>query len=179
MIGFTRLPGKKVQSPVLFELAASYVSMMLKEWKQSRDRLDLVSTMPMTNRYKDQMAMINLLLLINDPEHIDAEVENKLLPSLEWLKDKALNGDSFDEAHQSYNKSQWVKLYRSVLAEILARKYHQQNDLLGKYCLSALQNGSAIRLQTPIGDCISSENMSSPDVAALYAFYEIIQAQRF
>ena len=76
-----------MQSPVLFELAASYVSMMLKEWKQSRVARPGIDNAH-DNRYKDQMYMINLLLLINDPEHIDAEVENKLLPSLEWLKDK-------------------------------------------------------------------------------------------
>ena len=123
----------------------------------------------MTNRYKDQMAMINLLLLINDPEHIDAEVENKLLPSLEWLKDKALNGDSFDEAHQSYNKSQWVKLYQAFWLKYTGNIINRM-ICFGKYCLSALQNGSTIRLQTPIGDCISSEKYDSPDVAALYAF---------
>lgn len=162
---------KKVQSPALFELAASYVSMMLKEWKQSRDRLDLASTMPMTNRYKDQMAMINLLLLINDPQRIDAEVEKKLLPSLEWLKDKALNGDSFDEAHQSYNKSQWVKFYRSVLAEILARKYHQQNDLLREVLsVGAAEWISNQSANSYWGIVFLRKNMSSPDVAALYAF---------
>lgn len=162
---------KKVTRPALFELASSYVSLMLKDWKQSRERLDMASTMPLTNRQKDQMAMINLLLLINDPGKMDAVAESKLLPSLEWLKDKALYGDSYDEYHQSYNQSQWAKFYRSVLAEILARKYHQQQDILRE----VLSVGAAEWISNPSSDSYSGiiflrKNMGSADVAALYDF---------
>lgn len=131
---------KKVKKPALFELAASYVSMMLQNWDESRERLDLAATMPLTERLQDQMAMINLLLMVNSPERLDAGIEKKLLPSLEWLKTKAVSDNPSDNSRLPYDKSQWIKFYRSIWSEIMAKKYHQQQDVIREVlCVGAAE----------------------------------------
>jgi len=160
---------KKVKAPALFELAASYMSMMLKDWRQSRERLDLAASMPMTGSQKDQLAMINLLLMVNTPERIDAEAEQKLLPSLVWLKEKAGAEHSSDATRYPFEKSQWVKFYRSIWSEIMAKKYHQQQDIIRE----VLSIGAAEWITSPSGESywgigFLRNKMGSNDLTALY-----------
>lgn len=162
---------KKVKQPGLFELAASYTAMMLRNWALSRERLDATSTMKLTEKQKEQKALINLLLTINDSSVLDREREMLLLPSLEWLKNKAIESKDATVSGEG-NDGQWVRFYRTVLSEILAKKYRQQNNLL-KEVLSVgaaewIISQSAADSYWGIG--FLRNNMLSKDVAALFDF---------
>ncbi|MEI6947002.1 hypothetical protein V9K67_07340 [Paraflavisolibacter sp. H34] len=65
----------------------------------------------------DQLQLINLLVMANEQPRLDKEREAQILPSVQWLAQKAKDN------------SEYAVFFRNLFSEIIAQKYHQQGDL--------------------------------------------------
>ncbi|MEO5996967.1 MAG: hypothetical protein ABIN89_09545 [Chitinophagaceae bacterium] len=119
---------KQVKNPALFETSAAYLAYICNNYPDARKYLTNAGKMPASRAIKDQVALTNLLVTINEKAKIDAAFEEQLLPSLQWLESKAraekkTNGDDYTA------NNQWGKFYRNVFTDILAKRYHNQGDV--------------------------------------------------
>ncbi|MGG9971210.1 hypothetical protein ACQ33O_05380 [Ferruginibacter sp. SUN002] len=130
----------KVKNRGLFEAAAAHAAYITKEYANAKEYLSAAQKLNCTEKVKDQLALTNLLVTISEKQTIDAAFEEQLLPSIEWLAKKAKAEKPIQIDY--YELGQWKKFYRDLMCEILARKYHAQNDL-GK---EALCIGAADRM---------------------------------
>lgn len=110
----------------LFETGAAYTAYMLKEYQLAKQYLAAAEKMKLTPKIKDQWALTNLLVTINEKDKIDAAFEEHLLPSIQWLYDKAKKEKPINTSWNALNE--WQKFYRNLMSEVLAGRYHQQND---------------------------------------------------
>ncbi|MEP7238090.1 MAG: hypothetical protein ABI685_09505 [Ferruginibacter sp.] len=125
---------KQLKNAGLFETAAGYASYMIKDYTTAKKYLAAADKMPLTQKVKDQWALTNLLITLNENDKIDAAFEEQILPSLKWLEErvrseKAVTVDYYWEVQQ------WRAIYRNLMSEIIAKKYHEQGDL-GKEALA-------------------------------------------
>lgn len=107
---------KKTTSPALFENGAAYTSFMLKDYGKAKQYLTTAKQMKQSEKLNDQWLLTNLLVTINEKDKIDAAFEDQLLPSVQWLENKAKKDET------------WKRFYRSLMSEILAQRYFQQGD---------------------------------------------------
>jgi hypothetical protein len=117
----------KVKNAGLFETGAAYTAYMLKDYATAKKYLSAAEKMDLTQKVKDQWALTNLLVTINEKEKIDAAFEEQLLPSIQWLEAKAKSEIPYKTGYSEIQ--QWKTFYRNLMSEILAQRYHQQGDL--------------------------------------------------
>jgi hypothetical protein len=111
----------------LFETGAAYTAYMLKDFDAAKKYLSAAQKMNLTQKVKDQWALTNLLVTINEKEKIDAAFEEQLLPSVQWLEEKV---KSEKPIKAGYNDVlQWKIFYRNLMSEVLAIRYHRQGDI--------------------------------------------------
>lgn len=123
----TAAQNNTVKNNGLFETGAAYVSYILKDYTTAKKYLSAAEKMKLTQKVKDQWALTNLLVTISEKEKIDAAFEEQLLPSLQWMEEKAKKETKFNNSWSDLND--WQKFYRNLMSEVLAKRYHQQNDL--------------------------------------------------
>ncbi|MEO6722774.1 MAG: hypothetical protein ABIN67_20570, partial [Ferruginibacter sp.] len=171
---------KKVKNPALFEIAAAYCAYMMNDLSTAKKYLAAADKMSLTPKLKDQWMLTNILVTINEKQNIDAAFEQQLLPSLQWLQQKAKSEKP--EPTQFYDIAQWKKVYRDLLSEILAKRYHKQGDLYKE----ALCIGAADAVVSPElnygferGIDFMRNNLSSKDVEQLYSFLTNKQLDQF
>ncbi len=164
---------KAVKSNGLFETGAAYVAYMLKDYSNAKKLLASAEKMPLTQKVKDQWALTNLLVTINEKEKIDAAFEAQLLPSIKWLEEKAKKDKPINSGRGE--TSEWQKFYRNLMSEVLAKRYHQQNELHKE----ALCIGAADYIIKPDGSFwlaggidFVRNNLVSKDVEKLYALFD-------
>lgn len=116
-----------VKNTGLFETAAAYIAYMLKDYGTAKKYLAAAEKMNLTQKVKDQWALTNILVTLNEKEKIDAAFEEQLLPSIKWLEEKAKKEIPVNADY--YQINEWQKFYRNLMSEILARRYHQQGDI--------------------------------------------------
>ncbi len=170
----------KVKNTGLFETGAAYTAYMQKDYAAAKKYLAAAKKMALTQKVKDQWALTNLLVTISEKEKIDAAFEAELLPSVQWLEEKAR---SEKEEHIGYNTvHQWQAFYRNLMSEILAQRYHQQGDLYKE----ALCIGTADYIYATINHYSYSNgvdfvrnNLVSKDIEQLYALLNSKQANKF
>ncbi|MEQ1796420.1 MAG: hypothetical protein ABL872_00640 [Lacibacter sp.] len=141
----------------LFEVAAAYTAYMTKDLKKAKELLSSAEKSNLSPAVKDQWMLTNLLVTINEKQTIDAAFEEQLLPSIQWLEGKA-NKDE-----------EWKKFYRNLFTEVIALKYHAQNDIhkevlsigIAEKMLGNYYNSAITFLRT---------KMNSKDVEKMYAF---------
>lgn len=100
----------------LYMLAGAHAAMIAGNKNDSRILLDQVKKENLTPLQQDQWFLTNLLLTINSQKTIDANFENELIPSIQWLEKKALADNEF------------AKFYRRLFADILSTKYKSTKD---------------------------------------------------
>lgn len=130
----------QVSNKALYQTAAAYLDMMLKDYNSAKATLAAVNQSAITEKVKDQYLLTKLLVTINSKEKIDADFEKEILPSLQWLREKALSENTKDYQ----NPSQWKNFYRNLMSTILAKKYNAQGD----YRKEALAIGMAENIET-------------------------------
>ncbi len=118
----------KVKNAGLFETAAAYASYLIKDHGAAKNFLGTANKMQLTAKVKDQWALTNLLVSINEKDKIDAAFEEQLLPSLQWLEGRVRSEKPVDMDY--WQVHQWQTIYRSLMSEILARRYHAQGDVV-------------------------------------------------
>ena len=172
---------KPVTNAGLFETAAAYAAYMTRDYSNAKKYLAAAEKMPLTQKVKDQWALTNLLVTINEKEKIDAAFEEQLLPSLQWLEEKVKAEKAVTMDY--WQVQQWRNIYRNLMSEILAKRYHQQGDLAKE----ALCIGNADWMMKGKQDYYGSmngieflrNNLMSKDVEILYALVDKKQPGKF
>ena len=171
---------KQVKNRGLFETGAAYTAYMVKDYTNAKKHLAAAEKMNLTKKVKDQWTLTNILVTINEKEKIDAAFEEQLLPSLVWLEERVKNEKPATTGY--YQTSQWKKIYRDLMSEILAKRYHQS----GEYHKEALCIGAADVIESPEADRYNNKgvdymrnNLSSNDVENLYALLTAKQRNKF
>lgn len=165
----------------LFETGAAYLAFMIKDYTAAKKYLAAATKMNLTQKVKDQWALTNLLVTINEKDKIDAAFEEQLLPSIHWLEAKAVTEKP--EKAGYYEVQQWKRFYRNLMSEILATRYHQQGDIHKE----ALCIGAADMIMKNTEDYYSYSNaidflrtsLVSKDVEKLYALLDSKQPNKF
>jgi hypothetical protein len=171
----------KVKNAGLFETGAAYTAYMLKDYATAKKYLSAAEKMNLTQKVKDQWALTNLLVTINEKEKIDAAFEEQLLPSIQWLEAKAKSEISFKTGYSEIQ--QWKTFYRNLMSEILAQRYHQQGDLHKE----TLAIGAADYIMATNADYhgygnginFLRNNLGSKEVEKLFALMDSKQPNKF
>ena len=102
--------------PALYYTGAAYLSFINREFSRAMQYLSAARKNKLTDRLSDQVQLINLLIKANEPVRLNAITENQILPSLQWLQNKA-------EKNQEYSI-----FLRNLMSGIIAQRYEQQNE---------------------------------------------------
>jgi len=171
----------KVNNAGLLETAAGYAAYMIKDYANAGKFTAAAEKLPLTQKVKDQLALTNLLITINEKDRIDATFEEQLVPSLQWLEEKI---QAEKPVTLDYHKvQQWRTIYRNLVGEILAKRYHQQSDLaketLAIGAADWVMKGKSEYYGTMNGIEFLRNNLVSKDVEKLYALLDNKQPSTF
>jgi hypothetical protein len=100
----------------LYVTGAAYLSFINKDYNKAKASVQEANKIATSPKIKDQLQLINLLIAVNEKETIDSKTENAILPSLNWLVQKAKS----DEDYKVFS--------RSFFYQILGQQYQQQKD---------------------------------------------------
>ncbi len=172
---------KPVTNAGLFETAAAYAAYMRRDYANAKKYLAAAQKMQLTEKVKNQWALTNLLVTINEKEKIDAAFEEQLLPSLQWLEERVRSEKAVTVDY--WQVQQWRSIYRNMLSEVLAKRYHEQGDLTKE----TLCIGNADWMMKGKQDYYGSLNgveylrnkLMSKDVESLYALIDKKQPSKF
>ncbi len=138
---------RKVAHPGLFLTAAAQLCYMTRQFGRGDSLLNRAAAFPAAEKLRDQQKMTRLLLTINKRAVVDHDFEKALLPSLQWLGQKARR-DSILNAPSEWGNEHlglWRQIYRNLLSEVLAKRYYRQKDR----CSEALCIGAAEQTKSP------------------------------
>ena len=157
---------KQTRNPALFLTAAAYVEFINKSYAKAESLSAAAAKLNPSNRIKDQLQLIRLLVMANEIPKLDAAREQKMLPMLEWLRGKAKQS------------TEYRIFYRNYYSEILAQKYYQQGDLarsalaLGVADLFNLSDSEEEYYGDGNGIDYVRDQMNTTQVLALYAYMD-------
>ncbi len=170
-----------VKNAGLLETSAAYASYMIKDYTTAKKYLVAADKMRLTQKVKDQWALTNLLVTINEKDKIDAAFEEQLLPSLKWLEERVKAERPVEV--DFWQVHQWRNIYRNLMSEVLAKRYHEQGDLAKE----TLSIGAADWIMKGQRDYYGGMNgieflrdkLISNDVEKLYALLDSKQPNKF
>ena len=161
----------------MYKTTAAYCALMLKNFAKANIYLTEAKKSNLTAKVNDQWMLTNLLLTINESKLINEEEEQKILPSIKWLQQKALDENAIKLGFDNVNG--WKVFYRNIMTEAIAKKYHAQGDIYkealaigsankiysaGNFqALSFLQNNTDIKNVEKIYDLFTSKNLNDFD----------------
>jgi hypothetical protein len=160
---------KAVPNRPLFEVAAAYLAYISKNYTVAKEYLANTDKMAPTEKVKDQVALVRLLVTINEKQAVDSSFEATLLPSVQWLagKVKSEGKGTQNYYYNEWSAGPWKQFYRNLFSEILAKAYHKQGAV-EKEAL-CIGNGESILGSSWIGnteDFVHNE-MATKDLLAL------------
>jgi hypothetical protein len=178
----------RVSNPGLFENAAAYAAYMIRDYTTAKKYLAIAEKMdwpgfhmPLSQKVKDQWALTNLLVTINEKDKIDAAFEEQLLPSLKWLEERVKTEKTLTLNY--WQVQQWRNIYRNLMSEILAKRYHEQGDLAKEtLCIGAadqMMKGKQDYYGSMNGIDFLRNSLMSKDVEKLYALLTTKQPNKF
>ncbi len=170
-----------VKNAGLFETGAAYTAYMLKDYSTAKKYLTAADKMNLTQKVKDQWALTNILIAINEKEKIDAAFEEQVLPSIQWLEEKAKNEKPVTAGYSEIQ--QWKTFYRNLMSEVLAARYHQQGDLhketLAIGAADYIMQGTETYYVPGTAIDFLRNSLVSKDVEKLYALMDSKQSNKF
>ncbi|MEO7306631.1 MAG: hypothetical protein ABIR78_03860 [Ferruginibacter sp.] len=164
-----------VKNAGLIEIAAGYASYMIRDYANAKKYLAAAEKMQLTKKLKDQWALTNLLITISEKDKIDGAFEEQILPSLKWVEERVKNEKPVEVEY--WQLQQWRSIYRNLMSEIIAKRYHEQGDL-GKETL-AIGAADWIVSGSLNGINFLRNSLMSPDVEKLYALLNGKQPNKF
>jgi len=173
---------KTVRNPGLLETGAAYTAYMLKDYPSAKNYLAAAKKMNLSQKLKDQCALTNILISINESEQMNTAFEEQLLPSLQWLLERARDENGSDPGAGT---GQWKKIYRDLLSEILSRRYHAAAEYYKEaLCIGAADKIELASLGNPDdaysrGIHFMRNNLTSKDVEKLYALMTSEKRSKF
>lgn len=164
---FTRCSqDNRVNNRGLYATGAAYLYMMLQDYAKANQMIKEAERYQMNPKLKDQWAFTRLMMALNESPVMDAATEEKLLPSLRWALQKAL--DEKNNMGIQYEQPQrWVLLYRNLMNVLLAKKYHAENNRVKE----ALAVGAAGYIYEQSGIEYVRNNLTAQDVHRMYDLY--------
>ncbi|MBK8519834.1 MAG: hypothetical protein WAT20_15655 [Ferruginibacter sp.] len=172
---------KQVKNAGLLETAAGYAAHMVKDYASAKKYLSAAEKMPLTQKVKEQWVLTNLLVTINEKTKIDAAFEKQLVPSLQWLEDRVKEEKAITLDY--WQVQQWRNIYRNLMSEILAKRYHEQGDLAKEtLCIGAadyMMKGQQDYYGSLNGIDFLRNKLMSKDVENLYALITSTQPNKF
>lgn len=168
----------KTNNSGLFETGAAHLAYITRDFGNARKYITAAEKMQLTAKVKDQLMLTSLLVTISEKNKIDAAFEEQILPGLQWLQAKA-KADKPNTMGGWYEVSQWTNFYRNLMTDVLAKRYHEQNDLTKEVlCMGAaneiyagFSNSNAIEFMR--------EKCTSTDVEKLFALMDSKQLNKF
>lgn len=156
------------QYKLLYAGTTSYLHLIAGNTEKAEKFLALAKTMPASNAWKDQLQLIDLLVQTNSIRNLDAATENKLLPALQWLKQKA-------KQEQEYGM-----FCRNYFAQILAPAYARQGDVyktvmaFGVADVSMKPDSSGMTYYGPTNNALQylQQNMNTEQIKSLYSYLQ-------
>lgn len=172
---------RAVKNAGLLETGAAYAAHMVKDYATAKKYLASAEKMQLTQKVKEQWVLTNLLVTINEKTKIDAAFEEQLVPSLQWLEDRVRSEKV--ETLEYWNVQQWRTIYRNLMSEILAKRYHGQGDLAKEtLCIGAadhMMKGQQEYYGSLNGIDFLRDELMSKDVEKLYALITTQQPNKF
>jgi hypothetical protein len=101
----------------LYNAGAAYLHFMTKDYTKAKNSLAVAKTTTADAKVKDQLSLINLLIIANEGKSITTETEAQLLPAIKWLVEKATKN------------REYAVFCRNFFSQILAQRYEQQGDI--------------------------------------------------
>jgi hypothetical protein len=170
-----------VKNAGLFETAAAYASYMTRDYGTAKKYLAAAEKMRLTQKVKDQWVLTNLLVTINSQDKIDAAFEAQLLPSLKWMEGKVKSERPLDIDY--WQVQQWRSIYRNLMSEILAKRYHEQGDMARETLVIGaadhIMKGNQLSYGYLNGIDFLRNNLMSRDVESLYTLLTGKQPSQF
>jgi hypothetical protein len=170
-----------VKNAGLLETGAAYTAHMVKDYATAKKYLAAAEKMQLTQKVKEQWVLTNLLITINEKNKIDAAFEEQLVPSLQWLEERVKAEKAVTLEY--WEVQQWRTIYRNLMSEILAKRYHEQGDLAKEtLCIGAadyMMKGQQEYYGSLNGIEFLRNNLMSKDVEKLYALIETKQPNKF
>lgn len=114
-----------------WELVSAYIYFMQGDESDCKKYLDIVQQEKMTDIEHDVHDVINTLYIVRTNATITASTEAQLLPSLQWIEQRADNTARFGQ------------VYSDLMNKVLAPAYLKQRDTIKAiYCLSRTATGA-------------------------------------
>lgn len=106
----------KQKDRAIYLTAAAYLSIINKNYIVAQQLIADAKLLTSTESLKDQLELLNLLIIANEPAKLDAQTESAILPSLKRLNAKAAKNNEY-------------KIFlRNFISEVIAQRYEQQNE---------------------------------------------------
>ncbi len=166
------LASKNDKNVGFYKTAAAYCALMIKDFAKANLYLADAKKTSLPTKANDQWMLTNLLLTINESKTLDKEAEEKILPSIKWLLQKAMSEKTETVGYN--NVSRWQIFYRNVMADAIAKKYHEQADVYKE----ALAIGSADKIYNN-GNYVSLNFLhNSTDIKDAEKIYEFFTSKK-
>lgn len=111
----------RLRQPALWQLAAGYMAILLKEYEQADDYFDLAEKSPARNQLiPEVLSMLHQLSQLARTDRITASLESSILPSLQWVL----------SLKPQYNQT----IVQKSLLLLLAQKYLSQGEFAKGFC---------------------------------------------
>lgn len=159
-----------VTNKALFETAAAYLSYTTKNYTAAKEYLAVASTLPASQKIKDQCMLTQLLVTINEKQVIDSSFETALLPQVRWLESKMRSekkGVQHNDYYDETSAGPWRQFYRNLFAGVLAKSYHRQGLVYKEaLCIGRAEAAVNARYET---ESFVQNDMQTKDVLTLNA----------
>jgi hypothetical protein len=107
----------QVANKALYLTGAAYLAFIGKNYPKAKALIAQAKGAAPSPGTSDQLQLINLLVMANENPLLDKEREREILPSLQWLTQKAKENEEY------------AVFFRNLFSQVIAQKYHQQGDL--------------------------------------------------
>lgn len=159
---------RKVKNRGLYANGAAYLHLMLGDFSRAHTLLQHAKSFELNSKQKDQWAMINLLVAINEEPEMNAATEAKILPSLEWLFSK-VEEEKKNIVTEDNPTKEWSIFWRNLFAEVLAKKYHSAGNYVKEtMCMGVADYASGYSWS---GISFMQEKLNAQGVMKLYREY--------
>ena len=156
----------------IYKTAAAYCALMVKDFVTANQYLLEAKKCHLSAKENDQWMLTNLLQSINESKSINAKKEEKILPSLKWLLQKAYTEKG--ETRGYNNVYHWKLFYRNIMTEAIAKKFHAQGDIYKE----ALAIGSADKVYNN-GNYVSKNFLhNQTDIKDVLKLYNLMTAKK-
>lgn len=136
------------------QASAAYVAYMAGDYRTAQARLDEAQQLNPSEDVNDQIQLTRLLTALSQTHQLDYDTEQKLLPSIQWLHQKA-SQESSDSVNWN-DRRPWQKMYRDFMASIMAKRYRSFDETDKE--LLCVGSGERIMMNSENDDYMSTLN---------------------